>query len=327
MESLKIADREVSREIIKHFSAHTKFYDHLRTLSTYVYRQSRNFLTENKLLTSGTTDSSASLRSSHKMPGDKLDLLKQHIHSRPQKPALSKETPHVDEYLTKRHIFNLNDLTSKCIRLDSKFAFKFQMSSVEDPFRFFVHVENDCVDEYHKMKKLLNDYYAKNEKSLASFADRVNYDFVRVNGICVARTNPNSVFFRALITNVEPYADRNARLVTVYFVDFGTCNRLSYANLFPINSEFLRLAEQCVMCELDSIVPMYKSWSAESIGMFKSLFKEKTYRALVVHNESRHVITTRLDKALSVIVESYDPLSNEYANLISFFVFNVQGEF
>ncbi len=200
----------------------------------------------------------------------------------------------------KRHIFTIEDIVEKQLELDETSSFRFEVCNILDPFNFYVQVADDWHEEYFAMDQKINQFYKQNEKDMLQFAEDVNYDFVKLNGLCVARLKAGARFYRGLIISIEKMHYK------VFFIDFGEFHFVSRSNLFPIMMDFLKLAQHVVSCQLDTIEPIAnKSWSLEANLLLKRLLeKEKFYKAKIISAAPREIIKFNPNKSWPVFIEN-----------------------
>lgn len=108
---------------------------------------------------------------------------------------------------------------------------------------------------------MLNEFYSKNQKYLASFSKTMKYSFVFVNAICVAQSPKSKYFYRALIkhsNNLRPYDseekfNENLGAILVNYIDYGIEEHLDYENLYPMiqNNKFNFFLHQLMLFYAD----------------------------------------------------------------------------
>ena len=284
LKDLKLAKQDSMSNIIQLLIKNNDLYRQLCGLNIYSGISSKN---NTRQLISGSTESTASLKTSIK-----------------QKPLVEfgSQTFNLIEkqYTGKRFVFTIDDLIDKQIELDQNASFRFMKFKIKDPFDFFVQVVGDYDEEYMIMHKNIDQFYNENEKDLQAFAEKVNYDFIKINGLCVCKVKAVDHYYRCQIKSIEKLH------YLVFFIDFGDYNKVQKSDMFPINEKFLRLAQRVVSCQLDAIEPVEKNgWSFKSIEAFKKLLlTDKVYKAVVSEAASREVLKFKLEKSWSVTIEN-----------------------
>ncbi|KAF7709854.1 hypothetical protein HF521_016704 [Silurus meridionalis] len=86
---------------------------------------------------------------------------------------------------------------------------------------------------------------------------------------CVALYD-NKDWCRALVTGFP-----GGRMVEVQYVDFGNTETLSVKDLRQIKDEFFALPAMALWCSLDSVMSAGRTWSEESINVFRELTDQK----------------------------------------------------
>ena len=219
--------------------------------------------------------------------------------------------------------FKLRDLPKKTLILDHNANLKIQVIGIKNPYKFYAIETSDNHKEYGQMIDDLNHYYSTNETHLLSLAEKIDYNFVIENFLCVAKSPETNKFYRACIKKNSNYDDdlylfsddiqKKQQSVSVFGIDSGVIEEVDIENLFPIAKEFCVKPPHCFCCSLDCVEPVgYSSnqfneeymWPDDAIASFKELVKLlKTYYVeLRSDQEQFKVITCDLETPLKVII-------------------------
>lgn len=99
-------------------------------------------------------------------------------------------------------------------------------------------------DQYLDMDNRINEFYRTNQEKLASQSNKFN--FIKPNGLCMAQSSVNDLFYRGLIVSVEDGIEVN-------LIDHGIIMKLDSSLVLPILREFMQLPPYCIKCKLQSI--------------------------------------------------------------------------
>ena len=107
---------------------------------------------------------------------------------------------------------------------------------------------------------------------------------------CLAKLQKEDAYYRAKILDFKELSeDINDDEITVFFVDYGNCDKVKRVDIFPLNHQFLECPFQSVECALDGIVPLkQRKWSVQSQEALWHL----THLENGVHRKTKAILTS-----------------------------------
>lgn len=205
--------------------------------------------------------------------------------------------------LASNYLFRIEDINKKYIQLDADAKFICKVAYLTSPFEFYVHCDFENHEQYLALELKMKEFYSTNEAKLARFAKSVKYDFIRTNGVCVAKTyqEDGGGYYRVQVKEIKKHlkADNN---INVFCFDEGVFCDVNCADLFPITEEFMEYTQHCIFCKLDSVVPKENEWSKEAVKFFRDLINKdnKLYYARVTNQPANSIIECKLNDPLQV---------------------------
>jgi hypothetical protein len=199
------------------------------------------------------------------------------------------------------YMININDIPKNFIQLDNESKFEIEISFIKNLFEFYV-IDADKVDKYIILEEMLNELYANKLENFAKFSKKVNFNFVKTNNLCVARSTKDNRFYRAVIIDVSKLTDR----IIVKYLDLGATDTLTFSDIFIIKKEFCKLPPSAIMCKLDSIRLPDSSkteWPKEAIDFFLKVINfDKKYKAKICKSNPFESIECCFDKKIDIIL-------------------------
>jgi hypothetical protein len=322
----KVARIEQYPKVLEHFSSIKPLFDTLTAMSVYSgvidnRPDLNNTIAANNHL-NVTLNSSSSRQNS--LCNQSLNKLTKE----PKKPQPPIPPPPPRPPI---HIFMLDQLAENVIQLDEKSSFQFELINPINPSNFYVKLASNAQDKHLTLQKEIQAVYLPRERDLALLSVKQKYDFVKVNGLCVARVSiqNDNVFVRGLITSMgsDDNDDKNDQdQVSVFALDFGHVYTLKRSCLYPIvKRAFLTMPAHVIKCKLGQIKCKSVSandgyddddynddddgdangWSEEARSVFESwLVVGVSYQAKAYKFVPEEELRFRPSICLSIVVES-----------------------
>jgi hypothetical protein len=203
------------------------------------------------------------------------------------------------------YIININDLPKNCIQLDNESKFEIEISFIKSLFEFYV-IDANKVDKYIMLEAMLNEFYSNKVETFNKLSKKVNFNFVKANNVCVARSTKDGRFYRAVIIDVSKLTNK----IIVKYLDLGASDSLNFSDIFIIKKEFCKLPPSAIMCKLDQIrLPntSKNEWPKEAIDLFLKIINfDKKYKAKVSKNNPFESIEYSFDKKIDIILLDTD---------------------
>ncbi len=218
----------------------------------------------------------------------------------------------------------ISDLKQNELVLDEDKSFLFEITEIRNPYKFYVNSCSFDYTQYSKMFNELSEFYTKNQDYFTKLAKDLDYNFVRHNLLCVAKSKVNkNYFYRACLKKIididfEDYENLDEsktkqQKVIVLFIDYGVTEELDITDLLPIAKEFCQKPPCCISCKLYGIEPIEKDnlsqisedniWSHDAILYFKSLFKPNIkYKAFLQNVEPNEKINCDYDNPFEILI-------------------------
>ncbi len=199
------------------------------------------------------------------------------------------------------YLININEMSKNYIQLDNECKFNIEISFIKNLSEFYV-IDANRVDEYIMLEEMLNELYMNNLESFAKFSKQVNFNFVNVNNICVARSTKDNRFYRAVIIDVSKLTNK----IIVKYLDLGASDTITFSDIFIIKKEFCKLPPSAIMCKLDLIKLPDSSkneWPKEAIDFFLKIINfDKKYKAKIQKSNPLESIEYIFDKKIDIIL-------------------------
>jgi hypothetical protein len=163
----------------------------------------------------------------------------------------------------------------------------------------------------------MKEFYTANEAKLIKFAKNVNYDFIRTNGVCVAKTNHDDVcYFRVQVKEIKKHFEAD-NTITLFCFDSGVFCEINYTDLFPITEEFMEYSQYCIFCKLDLVAPKENEWSQDAIKHFRNALNKdsKLYYARVLNQQANSIVECKINDPLQVAL--YDIKAKTHDNQLN----------
>jgi len=159
------------------------------------------------------------------------------------------------------------------------------VSSVKNPFCFFVQIVGPQSGELDRLIEEMTDLYTKE-----SFRQQLAIPMLEVGAFVAAFSDVDKCWYRARIVSLEMNEkDAAENRLVVEFVDFGDTATLKLQDVATLRPNFFYMKLQAIECRLSEVMPYNgNEWSEEEIDTFEMLTHCAQWKVLMARIESHH---------------------------------------
>ncbi|KAL1497227.1 hypothetical protein ABEB36_008223 [Hypothenemus hampei] len=151
--------------------------------------------------------------------------------------------------------------------------FEVYVSAMENPSKFWLQIVGPKATELDCLVEEMTEYYNKPESKIQHQLNNVE-----IGDLVAAIFQYDNKWYRAEV--IDTIEKSGEKMATLYYLDYGDTDVMSYKELLELRTDFLRLHFQAIECFLARIEPIGDSWPEEAIDRFEELAQVAQWKKL-----------------------------------------------